>query len=152
MKAELQKELHKNWSHILNEVGIECGDGWFDLINQLCVMLDNVIQNETQLTIKATQIKEKFGTLRFYYNISREYPYVDGIVAAFEHISSFICEECGHPGFLHKTKNGWFVTICQDCISKKPNAKDYQISEVKNYKYITIPYRKAVLKYKIKNM
>jgi hypothetical protein len=56
----------------------------------------------------ATQVKEKYGTLRFYYvggdNI------VDAFVNMGESMSSVMCEVCGAPG--HSRGGGWIQTLC----------------------------------------
>jgi hypothetical protein len=51
--------------------GFECGSGWFELINALCATIQNYIDNNSrpgkeipQVTVD--QVKEKYGTLRFY--------------------------------------------------------------------------------------
>jgi hypothetical protein len=49
--------------------GIDCGPGWIDLLKDLCNDLDDIME-KYDCTIEATQVKEKYGTLRFYYNIS----------------------------------------------------------------------------------
>jgi len=46
--------------------GFECDDGWFDLIDDLCKNL-TILSKKYNITIIATQVKEKFGWLRFYY-------------------------------------------------------------------------------------
>lgn len=95
--------------------GFGCGDGWYDLIDVLC----NSIQNHVDWDIKmgkepnqvvATQVKEKFGTLRFYYMGGDEY--VDGLVSMAESMSSRICEICGSKGTL-VDKNRWYQTLCE---------------------------------------
>lgn len=58
--------------------------------------------------VTVTQIKEKFGSLRFYYNGGDEY--IRGLVAMAESISVTICEECGSIG---ERRNGSYVrTLC----------------------------------------
>ena len=57
------------------------------------------------------QIKEKFGTLRFYYNGGDEQ--VAGMVALAEAMSGVICEGCGAPG--SKTRSGWIRVLCDNC-------------------------------------
>lgn len=42
--------------------GFECGDGWYDLINKLCSDISKIDSN-----VIAIQVKEKYGTLRFYF-------------------------------------------------------------------------------------
>lgn len=54
------------------------------------------------------QVKEKFGTLRFYTHgaTEQQYTYIDFA----EHISGSICERCGSPG---KVRGGsWLTTLC----------------------------------------
>lgn len=46
--------------------GMECGDGWFDLIDLLCSMIQFGIDQGDTPTVRIAQVKEKFGTLRFY--------------------------------------------------------------------------------------
>lgn len=47
--------------------GVECGDGWFDIIDRLSAKLEPLTSRQPggeRMTL--TQIKEKFGTLRYY--------------------------------------------------------------------------------------
>jgi len=48
--------------------GISSGDGWFKLIYNLCEDITKII-GDKNIEVIATQIKEKFGGLRFYYVI-----------------------------------------------------------------------------------
>lgn len=59
--------------------------------------------------VVATQVKEKFGTLRFYYSGGDDY--VFGLVAMAEAMSASTCEECGDPGT--ETTGGWIKVRCQ---------------------------------------
>ena len=54
------------------------------------------------------QVKEKFGTLRFYYSGGDDV--IDGMVRMAESMSSVTCEECGKPGT--STSGGWIKTVC----------------------------------------
>jgi len=58
--------------------------------------------------VVAVQVKEKFGTLRFYFNGGDDH--IDGLVAMAEGMSSVTCEECGVPGKLRK--GSWVQTLC----------------------------------------
>ena len=60
--------------------------------------------------VVATQVKEKFGGLRFYYSGGDDY--IDGVVAMAESISYRTCEECGSPGT--STKSGWIRVLCEE--------------------------------------
>lgn len=46
--------------------GFECGDGWYTLIDALCVALQREVDNGDGVQPIATQVKQKFGTLRFH--------------------------------------------------------------------------------------
>lgn len=59
---------------------------------------------------KATQIKEKYGTLRFYYSGGDSY--IDGVVSMAEAMSSNICEKCGARGILRG--GSWVHTSCDE--------------------------------------
>jgi len=56
------------------------------------------------------QVKEKFGTLRFYYTGGDEY--ISGLVSMAESMSGVTCEECGKPGT--QTSGGWIKTVCKE--------------------------------------
>lgn len=52
--------------------GIECPKGWWHILEQLCTVLEfhNMeFKDKCGVAIVADQVKEKFGTLRFYYTI-----------------------------------------------------------------------------------
>lgn len=98
--------------------GFEHGDGWCELIETLCARLDTILQEEPGALIKVKQVKEKFGGLRFYYNLSgASDELADGIRQAVElaaQASSHICERCGRPGSV-ETNAGWLSALCANC-------------------------------------
>jgi hypothetical protein len=52
--------------------GIECPIGWYHILEQLCTILEfyNIeFTKNHRIAIVADQVKEKFGTLRFYYTV-----------------------------------------------------------------------------------
>jgi hypothetical protein len=94
--------------------GFEHGDGWYPIIDSLCGNIQNHIdwqtkQGKTVLQVVATQVKEKFGTLRFYYNGGDDV--IDGMVRMAESWSAVACEECGAPGT--QNSRGWIKTLCE---------------------------------------
>lgn len=60
--------------------------------------------------VVADQVKEKFGTLRFYYHGGDSK--VDGMVRMAESMSAVSCETCGSPGKLRS--GGWLQTLCDE--------------------------------------
>jgi hypothetical protein len=90
-----------------------CGDGWFNLINSCCYTISNHLKNKKEITpFYFTQIKEKFGGLRLYYEGGDEF--IQGVVRTAEAISYKICEETGNPGCLYAKSNGWIQTLCPE--------------------------------------
>ena len=100
--------------------GFECGNGWYHIIRVLCSNIQHHIdwrnrKNELnpnqpivpQVTVD--QVKEKFGTLRFYYTGGDDY--IDGLVSMAESMSSVICEVCGNSGST--LGRGWLTTLCE---------------------------------------
>jgi hypothetical protein len=65
--------------------------------------------------VVAKQVKEKFGTLRFYYEGGNDY--IDGMIAMAEAMSAHICETCGKPGTLRG--RGWLYTACDEHAREK---------------------------------
>lgn len=144
--------------------GFQCGEGWFDIIDSLCEALTHtyttsieideedgkrlgiepsVYDRKTNYYCKIIQpqvvvdtVKEKFGTLRFYYHteleekmsylketgkyaeldkiLERYYNYFDGIVHFAETLSERTCEVTGQSGELHVSganRHGWYKTL-----------------------------------------
>lgn len=60
--------------------------------------------------VVAIQVKEKFGSLRFYYNGGDEY--IRGIVDMAEEMSFITCDKCGNAG--RARGGGWYRTLCDE--------------------------------------
>ena len=80
--------------------GFTCGDGWFDLIDELYERLQEAVEAGRFPQPVATQVKEKFGTLRFYLSASN--PEIRRLVEEAERRSEVTCEVCGHRGVLRR--------------------------------------------------
>lgn len=93
--------------------GLECGDGWYFLIDHLCGLLQWDIDRNKHEQIEASQVKEKFGTLRFYTNSADEKQY--GMICFAEYLSCYICEKCGSMDNVKQTK-GWICSLCPPCM------------------------------------
>lgn len=127
MNLELENKLFNKYPKIfvgkdlpidesLMSFGIECGDGWYWLIDNLCESIQNYIDNNFHLNISqviATQIKEKFGGLRFYYSNGNDL--IDGMVWFAENLSYKICEVCGSTKNVSQNDIGWIYTRCDKC-------------------------------------
>lgn len=142
--------------------GFEIGDGWYELMDVLCEALTYTFTTSIEVDeedgkrfgiepsvwkddekaryffkveapqVIADQVKEKFGTLRFYYHLefdktnqelakTGKYPdldrvnqryadYIDGVVHFADIASSRTCELTGADGQLH-VRGGWFKVL-----------------------------------------
>ena len=88
----------------------ECGEGWYDLLDHLCGLIQNHVTHVGLDQVEVTQVKEKFGELRFYYMGGDEY--IDGAVVLAMNLSTHICDICGNPGKL--MGKGWMRTVCDE--------------------------------------
>ena len=130
MKQELDEYLCKVFPKIFAERnlpmqetamcwGFDCGDGWFNIINQLCQNIQHHIdwknkEKEVVAQVVVSQVKEKYGTLRFYMTVeSKE---MSSLIREAEEKSSTTCEVCGEQGEIRNDcgwKGGrWFKTMC----------------------------------------
>src|SRR5574343_434298 len=90
------------------------GDGWYNIVHELSVQLEAILVRmpaDEQPKYTAEQVKEKFGTLRFYMNCYTQEMY--DLISEAEKKSATICEKCGAPGKLRK--GGWILTLCDNC-------------------------------------
>lgn len=110
--------------------GIECGEGWLPLIDTLCKGLQWNTDKNNFPQVEATQVKEKYGTLRFYYisfwpsdckktddeesQESYKHEHINGMISFAEQISGIICETCGTTKDTFQTE-GWVRTTCEKC-------------------------------------
>lgn len=174
MNAELQKQLYEKYPKIFADVvkspqescmawGLEVGDGWYTILDTLCealtytyttsIILKPEDATETEFYFRvnapqvvADQVKEKFGTLRFYYHlefdprntqlletgrypelsaINKQYTdYIDGIVHFADVASSRTCEVTGKPGEMH-VQGGWLKVLSPDLPKSSDRYSDY---------------------------
>jgi hypothetical protein len=133
MSPELESKLCKKYPKIFVNVdkdmtqscmywGLSVGDGWYDLIDTLCWNIQSYIDNNSSETrvipqVVADQVKEKFGTLRFY--TSGGDRLIDGMIWFAESMSGRICEQCGRPG--KSNQSGWIITLCDEHQNEREN-------------------------------
>lgn len=135
MNAELEKRLEDKYpfmkkgktyeeqkksgyiDDLYSAFGCECEDGWFSLIDELCADITRVYEEAgIPVDVEVSQIKEKFGTLRFYCVIRGSEAVQDKVqqlIEAIEDKSASICEMCGKPG--KGWNDGWIYTLCDEC-------------------------------------
>lgn len=127
MKNELQARLYKEFPCLFRgrflpadessmAFGLMVGDGWFNIIYELGGKL-----LDSDPLAMAAQVKEKFGTLRFYMagGVSDK---GWGEISHAEKLSMKICEVCGHHGWIHNS-TGWMITLCDEHYEEREEYK-----------------------------
>lgn len=92
----------------ITDAGWFCvGEGWYDMLKEIIDKLLLLGWNK-----RVSQVKEKFGGLRFY--VPNEDMPEGGwdIIIDYEGKSRTICETCGEIGYLRK--GGWIRTLCDN--------------------------------------
>jgi hypothetical protein len=102
--------------------GFAIGKGWWPLIETLSAVIQNHIDNSkgecSQVIVQ--QVKEKFGTLRFYYDGGDDF--IHGASWLAESMTGMLCEECGGLGKRHH--GGWIRTLCD--VHEAERQKQYE--------------------------
>ncbi len=123
MNKELEEKLVKEFPTFFTDYngdpsktclsrGLECGDGWFEIIWNLCCKIKETLPQEN--SFKFEQIKEKFACLRVYASGGNQKVY--HIINETEEDSASVCEECGSRTSIFKScPKGWIMTKCSKC-------------------------------------
>ena len=99
------------------------GDGWYKLIYELVHDIRiNDLKKGDWIT-KATQVKEKFGGLRFYVTGTSDKNWA--LIRNAEQKSYAVCEETGSEVEVGTWNNGWVRTMCR----KEALRKFYDLSD-----------------------
>lgn len=79
------------------------GKGWSEIINNL--------YDAKPKGVRVTQVKEKFGGLRFY--AEREPQWYYDLISFYEDKSYCVCEKCGKKGSC-RSDLSWILTLCDE--------------------------------------
>lgn len=114
MEKELQNKLIKEFPELFEGLvyGFECGNGWYNLIRELCLEIN---KHDLNKGVRVDTVKEKLGGLRFY--IGTGTSEIHDLIEEAEGKSYKICEVCGKPGRLMDIgcMSTWLRTLCDDC-------------------------------------
>lgn len=124
MKEELELKLVKKYPTLYSQYkgdvrktcmawGLTCGDGWYEIIDELSAKLE-------PYGVVAAQVKEKFGGLRFYLESYPEgkWEEIQQLIQNAEMKSLAICEICGSEDASRKGKF-YIQTLCDKCFQER---------------------------------
>jgi len=149
MNSVLQKHLIKKYHIFFDYIkkdkgdimlpiyfGFECGDGWYHILDTLMSSIKHHQKYKKIEPIKIKQIKEKFGTLSFYYTGGDEY--IHGLVSMATSMSAVTCEDCGTTEGVGVTERRWIHVCCKDCFNKNDRLNDLKWGANSNARIIKI--------------
>jgi hypothetical protein len=141
------KEKQRKWAIDYNEMATQAKAGNFDLFEETMKALPNDEYKEKRLAeivagdfrqvpksipqVTLDQVKEKFGTLRFYYSGGDDR--IDGMVSLAESLTGVTCESCGNVG--ERRGGGWVHTYCTPCeeareIARKKSDEEWEVRKL----------------------
>ena len=121
---ELRKSLKESVVHPRDQrllepyemFGVECDKGWETLYRPIMDWIEKYNEEHPGDVITITQVKEKFGGLRFY--VDKYTEELSSLIHEAESESYRVCETCGAREKVGITVGGWYRTICLDCLQK----------------------------------
>jgi hypothetical protein len=123
------KRMEETYPKMFSEPygGFCIGEGWWPIVESLCKQIQShidwtnkrhdTLKKDNQYNLKIPrkvkqvvvgQIKEKFGSLRFYYDGGDSE--ISGMVRMAESWAANACEQCGDKGKART--GGWIKTLC----------------------------------------
>jgi hypothetical protein len=112
---EFTKRMEEKFPKMLSGKygGFAVSSGWWIIIESLMSNIQHYLdwknrESEVVPQVVVTQIKEKLGGLRFYYDGGNDE--IDGMVRMAEAWAENCCETCGNLG--KRRSGGWIRTLC----------------------------------------
>jgi hypothetical protein len=114
---DLEKTLRRDFAPWFDELawGVQCGVGWSTIILDCTAEIAAALGGpEAESRFRVVQIKEKYGTLRYYLRSrpARHAAAINRAIDRAEERSAVTCEVCGAPGVLRETATGILHTAC----------------------------------------
>lgn len=112
--------------------GFACDDGWCALLEAAGQAIEQQNEADDEPTVRAIQVKEKFGQLRLYTDKSTPEAYA--VTKLVETLSAKMCEWCGKTkGTRRRDQAGHLKTLCVSCAAEWAGLPD----EVEIWKFPT---------------
>ncbi len=112
-------DLSKRFPYMFNgrNIGLSVGDGWMEVFAKLCEDIDTLLGDDKR-GFHWVQLKEKFGSARFYYEHDPDggdevFGQIADLVGVAMGKTHTMCMQCGQPG-KEDAKYGWVLTLCEE--------------------------------------
>ena len=99
-------------------------NSWYEIKRHLKELFRYIFWNKNKIIkyskpsgVMADQVKEKYGSLRYYTNHGNDYVY--GLISMAEYMSYLTCEKCGTTKNVTQNKTGWISSLCPKCRKNK---------------------------------
>lgn len=111
-------ELRNEFPELYEHIAFECNSGWYELLRKLSIQIREHLKDcdeaQSWNEFRVEQVKEKYGTLRYYVDNACNDIYK--FIHEAEDASCNTCEECGKPGMEFDL--GWTYTRCPVCLKQ----------------------------------
>lgn len=164
MKPELEDrlvqeypEIFRDWrgdpQHTCMAWGIECPAAWEPAIRAVCVTIAHEVRRVREqhptlgFRVIADQIKEKFGTMRFYWHsectlwtdpaavlpeheaaVNAAHERINGAICCAEQITALVCADCGTPNSANPRRPMW-GNLCERCDTERTARNEQRTAE-----------------------
>ena len=132
---EFSKRMEEKYPKMFSQPygGFAVGEGWWPIVEALCSNIQHYLnwinmnheKHPVVEQVVVTQIKEKFGGLRFYYDGGDDR--VIGMVRMAESWADAVCEDCGAPAT--KKTRGWIRNVCDKHFEEREAARKARVGE-----------------------
>lgn len=126
--GEVMEDYDYSWTEL---DGVETPVGWDLLLLMLVEEIKQCLDKADYADkYRIMQVKEKFGSLRWYDNGAPKeiYDELQDIIGKYGVISEHVCHKCGKPD--SPLSNGyWIYTLCEDCWNKNERNSDRDFSK-----------------------
>lgn len=120
--SDWESNLKSKYPLTLNHLSyFECNDGWQYLLDDLCFVIEQHLKFKKLEDVYAVQVKEKFGSLRFYMSYPDDF--IEGAIALAEKQSGKTCEICGKSGTIENL-GGWLKSLCSEHLQEMKAKRD----------------------------
>ena len=117
------------------------GDGWYGILKELIIGIEAGDIKEKNWITKVTQLKEKFGGLRFYVTGTSKKNW--DLIRKAEEKSYAVCEDTGSEIEVGTWNDGWVRTICRKRAFEKFAQGEYRNKNF-TFEQLWTPKEKAV--------